>query len=92
MIKQSDIIAIPCIVRKDSSSEVRLFVPDFQITVHGLDFVDTIARATDIVKTLYFHALDCNTPYRIVETCDSLAEKTVNDRNAIVHMLTLDKR
>ena len=91
MSSSKNIIAIPSVVYRPKDGPCSVFVPDLNITIHGVTFVDTLAETLMNVAAIITYRRDRNVPFNVEHTYDDLVEKYSKAKDArFIYMLTVD--
>lgn len=80
-------LQIPVIITK-KDKKCDLFIPDLDITVHGHDYVDTLANSILKASAIYFYNLERNLKFELTTTFVEASEMC-DDKDSFVTYITL---
>lgn len=78
---------VVCIITQTKQS-CDVYVPDFKITAHGIDFVEALANAILSTSAIYFYNRDKNVTIKLKTSFED-AEKMCENKNQFATVLTL---
>lgn len=88
MISVDPNLQIPIVVTTAKSGKCDIFIPDFQMTVHGFDYVDAQANAILKASAVYYYNMERNVAMELKETYMS-AQKHCKKKNSFVTFMQL---
>lgn len=88
MITVDKNLQVPIVVTTAKSGKCDIFIPDFQITVHGFDYVDAQANAILKASAIYYYNMERNIQCELKETYAS-SQAYCTKRNSFVTFMQL---
>lgn len=68
MLRARDDIQIPVVVNPMKNGHADIFIPDLDLTIHGVDFVDGLAKASMRGSAIYYYNIERNIPIELTTT------------------------
>lgn len=60
-------LQVPVVI-SHNRNKCNVYIPDFNMTVHGIDYVDTLARAIASASAIYYYNSDRNLKMNLTTT------------------------
>lgn len=83
-------LQIPVVVTQEKTGVTAMYIPDFNFTVHGSDYIEAHAHAVMYASAIYYYNVERNIKFNLTATYED-AERLIEKKNSFATFICLTK-